>query len=194
MKKTNSDDLVLENINLIYYVLKQYGLYHKLEEYYDICMIGLVKAANFFDESKGYTFSTYGISCIRSELFNYLRRETNSKRKANYNTISLDTVICENEGKALTILDTLPSDTNIEEELIQKEEIEELYKALEMLDEREYIVISYMFGINGYNKINQFEIAKKIGVQQATISRIGKKAIRKMRYYLKVNRGVDNGR
>ena len=191
MKKTNSDDLVLENINLIYYVLKQYGLYHQLETYYDLCMIGLVKAANNFDESKGYNFSTYGISCIRSELFGYLRRENNSKRKANYNTISLDTVRCENKGKALTLLDILPSDINIEEELIQKEEIEELYKALDILDKREYIIISYMYGINGYNKINQFEIAKKIGVQQATVSRIGKKAIRKMRYYLRINRGVD---
>ena len=183
--KTSRDDLILDNVNLIYYVLKKMNLYKNADEYYDICMIGLCKAANFFDESKGYTFSTYGISCIKSELSGYLRRQNSSKRKANYNTISLDTIVYENDSKEITLLDTLSSDTNIEEELIQKEEMETLDKALNILEEREYIVISYMFGVNGYDKINQFEIAKKIGVKQATVSRIGKKAIRKMRYYLK---------
>lgn len=192
--RTDKDKLILENINLIYYVLKQYGLYKKKDEYYDICMIGLCKAANFFDESKGYTFCTYGVSCIRSELLGYLRKENNNKRKANYNTISLDTAVYENDSKEITLLDTLSSDTNIEEELIQKEEMETLDKALNILEEREYVVISYMFGVNGYDKINQFEIAKKLGVKQATVSRIGKRAINKMRYYLKVNRGVDYGR
>lgn len=193
--KTSRDDLILDNVNLIYYVLKQYGLYKDLDEYYDICMIGLVKAANTFNESKGYTFSTYGISCIRSELLGYLRRQNSSKRKANYNTVSLEmSVYKENDGKEITLLDTLPSNDNVEEEIIVNEEKELLIEALNILDDKELLVISYMFGINGYDEIKQKDIATILGMQQGSVSRIGKRAINKMRYYLKINRGVDYGR
>ena len=192
--RTDRDKLILDNINLIYYVLKQYGLYKSTDEYYDICMIGLVKAANTFDESKGYTFSTYGISCIRSELFGYLRKEKNNKRIANYKTISLDTTVYENEGKEITLLDTLSSDTDIEEEIITKEQQELFIEALKVLDDVELKVLSYMYGINGCEELTQFEISKIVGFSQANVSRVGKRAINKIKYYLKVNRGIDNGR
>ena len=193
--KTSRDDLILDNVNLIYYVLKKMNLYKNADEYYDICMIGLIKAANTFNESKGYTFSTYGISCIRSELLGYLRRQNSSKRKANYNTVSLEmSVYQENDGKEITLLDTLPSNDNVEEEIIVNEEKELLIEALNILDDKELLVISYMFGINGYDEIKQKDIATKLGMQQGSVSRIGKRAINKMRYYLKVNRGVDYGR
>ena len=193
--KTSRDDLILDNVNLIYYVLKKMNLYKNADEYYDICMIGLIKAANTFNESKGYTFSTYGISCIRSELLGYLRRQNSSKRKANYNTVSLEmSVYKENDGKEITLLDTLPSNDNVEEEIIVNEEKELLIEALSILDDKELLVISYMFGINGYDEIKQKDIATILGMQQGSVSRIGKRAINKMKYYLKVNRGVDYGR
>lgn len=193
--KTSRDDLILDNVNLIYYVLKKMNLYKNADEYYDICMIGLIKAADTFNESKGYTFSTYGISCIRSELLGYLRRQNSSKRKANYNTVSLEmSVYKENDGKEITLLDTLPSNDNVEEEIIVNEEKELLIEALSILDDKESLVISYMFGINGYDEIKQKDIATILGMQQGSVSRIGKRAINKMRYYLKVNRGVDYGR
>lgn len=193
--RTSRDDLILDNVNLIYYVLKKMNLYKNADEYYDICMIGLIKAANTFNESKGYTFSTYGISCIRSELLGYLRRQNSSKRKANYNTVSLEmSVYKENDGKEITLLDTLPSNDNVEEEIIVNEEKELLIEALNILDDKELLVISYMFGINGYNEIKQKDIATILGMQQGSVSRIGKRAINKMKYYLKVNRGVDYGR
>lgn len=193
--RTSRDDLILDNVNLIYYVLKKMNLYKNADEYYDICMIGLIKAADTFNESKGYTFSTYGISCIRSELLGYLRRQNSSKRKANYNTVSLEmSVYKENDGKEITLLDTLPSNDNVEEEIIINEEKELLKEALNILDDKELLVISYMFGINGYNEIKQKDIATILNMKQGSVSRIGKRAINKMKYYLKVNRGVDYGR
>ena len=193
--KTSRDDLILDNVNLIYYVLKKMNLYKNADEYYDICMIGLIKAADTFNESKGYTFSTYGISCIRSELLGYLRRQNSSKRKANYNTVSLEmSVYKENDGKEITLLDTLPSNDNVEEEIIVNEEKELLIEALSILDDKELLVISYMFGVNGYDEIKQKDIATILNMKQGSVSRIGKRAINKMKYYLKVNRGVDYGR
>ena len=193
--KTSRDDLILDNVNLIYYVLKKMNLYKNADEYYDICMIGLIKAADTFDASKGYTFSTYGISCIRSELLGYIRQENRNKRKSNYNTISLEmTIYQENDDREINLIDTLPSKVNIEEEIIANEEKELLEEALKILNDKELLVISYMFGINGYDEIKQKDIATILGMQQGSVSRIGKRAINKMKYYLKVNRGVDYGR
>lgn len=193
--KTSRDDLILDNINLIYYVLKKMNLYKKADEYYDIGMIGLIKAADTFDESKGYTFSTYGSRCIRSELLGYIRRENSNKRKSNYNTISLEmTIYQKNDDKEINLIDTLPSKVNIEEEIIANEEKELLEEALKILNDTELLVISYMFGINGYDEIKQKDIANILGMQQGSVSRIGKRSINKMKYYLKVNRGVDYGR
>ena len=53
------EKLILDNINLIYMVLKKYNLYNQLDEYYDIGMIGLVKGANTYSGDKGYKTSTY---------------------------------------------------------------------------------------------------------------------------------------
>lgn len=193
--KTSRDDLILDNINLIYYVLKKMNLYKNADEYYDIGMIGLIKAVDTFDESKGYTFSTYGISCIRSELLGYIRQQNRNKRKSNYNTISLEmTIYQENDDREINLIDTLPSKVNIEEEIIANEEKELLEEALKILNDKELLVISYMFGINGYDEIKQKDIATILGMQQGSVSRIGKRAINKMKYYLKVNRGVDYGR
>ena len=48
----NKNDLVLDNTNLIYYVLQKMNLYNQREYYYDIGMMGLVKAASTFDPNK----------------------------------------------------------------------------------------------------------------------------------------------
>ena len=109
--------------------------------------------------------------------------------------MSLDsTVYRANEGRDITLLDSLPSEINIEDEIIDNEEKELLKEALNILEEKELIVISYMYGINGCKELNQQDIAKILGMQQGSVSRIGKRAINKMKYYLKVNRGVDYGR
>ena len=171
------------------------NLYKNADEYYDIGMIGLIKAADTFDESKGYTFSTYGSRCIRSQLLGYIRRENSNKRKSNYNTISLKmTIYQKNDDREINLIDTLPSKVNIEEEIIANEEKELLEEALKILNDTELLVISYMIGINGYDEIKQKDIATILGMQQGSVSRIGKRAIKKMKYYLKVNRGVDYGR
>ena len=89
----NRDELVLNNTKLIYMVLKQLGLYNQRDEYYDVGMIGLMKAANKFDPSKGTKFNTYASHIIRTTILYEIRKENQPKRQSNKNTISLDTVI-----------------------------------------------------------------------------------------------------
>lgn len=183
--------LVTDNINLIYFVLKKMNLYNQREEYYDVGMIGLCKAAQNFDPSRGYAFNTYACSCIRSQILIYIRKKKTNKRKANDNVISLNITIYEDvSGTKLTLEDLLPSKTNIEEELIEKEQIKNLYIALSKLKERELDIINALYGLNGVEKLTQQELSEKYNLSQSYISRIKNKSIKKLRILLKegVNR------
>jgi DNA-directed RNA polymerase specialized sigma subunit len=48
----NKDELILNNTNLIYRVLQKMNLYDQREYYYEIGLLGLIKAAYNFDSSK----------------------------------------------------------------------------------------------------------------------------------------------
>lgn len=177
-----NEELIINNINLIYYILKKMGLYDKREIYYDIGLLGLVKAADTFIEDKGYTFSTYAGNCIMNEIRHHVRKEKANKRKANYNTISLDEPIYnDEEGHEMTLLDTLNSDIDIEKELIDKEQKELMYKALSNLNKTEISVLNYYYGLNGFNKLKQREIAEELNITQTYVSRIINKSIKKIK-------------
>lgn len=180
------ESLVTDNINLIYFVLKKLNLYNKINEYYDVGMIGLCKAAKRFDTNKGLTFSTYACTCIKVEILTYIRNEKAEKRKTNYNTISLNKIIYSNEKDSeITLEDMLPSKINIEEEMIKKDQMEHLYKALSKLKEREIGIINDLYGLNGVKKLTQMELSEKYNLSQPQISRIKNKSIKKLRMLLK---------
>lgn len=181
------ESLVTDNINLIYFVLKKMNLYSQMKEYYDIGMIGLCKAAKNFDPNKGYVFNTYAYRCIKSEILTYVRNVKADKRKTNYNTISLNTIVYSNGDKdsEITLEDMLPSKINIEEEIIHKEQVEHLYIALSKLNKRELDIINSLYGLNGVKKLTQQELSKKYNLCQAQISRIKNKSINKLRRLLK---------
>ena len=54
----------INNENLIYHILKKYNL--SVDEYYDVGVIGLCKAAISYNSNFGFTFSTYACKCIEN--------------------------------------------------------------------------------------------------------------------------------
>ena len=74
MKSARSEQLVTENINLIYLVMKRFrnrGIEN--DDLFQIGAVGLMKAAERFDEGRGYTFSTYAVPMIIGEIQRFLR-------------------------------------------------------------------------------------------------------------------------
>lgn len=161
----NRDDLVLDNINLIYFVIQKMGLLDKKEIYYDSGIIALVRAAQEFDESKGYNFSTFATTAIYNEICKDIKASKTDKRKANYNTLSLDMEIGEEEDA--TLLDLIPSNVDVEKEVIRKIQREEVYKAIQTLTNKEKQILKYYVEGN----LNQGEIARILGNSQAYVSR-----------------------
>ena len=180
----NEEELILNNINLIYVVLKRMGLYHKADELYDIGLIGLVKGAKKYDPARGYSASTYLYRCIYNEFLMSQRRVRSGREIPHYQLTSLSTEISD----TITLEDVLQDTTNIEEEIIKKEQINTLYKELAKLTEQEQLIIKLAFGLGEYKKTNQTKIGKMLNMSQAQVSRIKDKAIAKIRENMDIGR------
>lgn len=170
------DKLILDNENLIYYVIKKSKIYGDAEEIYSYGMIGLVKAANGFDDFKNMSFSSYAYSCIRNEIYMYFRQ---IKRQPQ-NPISLSQSIeCRDDN--LCVEDLIPDDTNLEEDLIYNDMINKLYDSINKLDDKEKFIIKHLYSLDGDEFLSQRDLAKILNTSQGQISRIKKRSINKLK-------------
>lgn len=175
------EQLIMDNHNLVYHILQKMNLYNQLDEYYDIAIIGLTKAAKNYDETKQINFSTFAGKCIRNEILLYLRQQQSNRLKANYNTISLEKTVFEENGNKILLIDKIPGNVNIEQELINNEKIIHLYKAISNLSDSERFIIEHSYGLNNKKILRQKQLAKIIGQSQANVSRIIKKIFKKIK-------------
>ena len=88
--------LAADNYQLIYGYLSKYNLDE--EEYLDILMIALCKAACSYDKEKGSTFGTYAFQCMYNEVNHYLRVQTAKMRIPPYMIVSYDEFIPNADG------------------------------------------------------------------------------------------------
>lgn len=71
-----NEDLVLNNIKLAYSVawnMKSTGI--EIEDLQSLALLGLVKAAKDFDETRGCKFSSFAITIMRNEILQEVRRQ-----------------------------------------------------------------------------------------------------------------------
>ena len=107
------EKLITDNMGLVRYIVK--GIEAPKEEYDDLVSegtIGLIKAAQTYDENKEIKFSTYSARCIKNQILMYLRKENKHK-----NVQSLDDILNEdNDGKKLVISDLIADERNYYQE------------------------------------------------------------------------------
>lgn len=166
------EQLVIDNQKLVYHVIKKMHLYSQLEEYLDIGMIGLCKAAKTFNPNNGSKFSTYACICIRNSILMEIRAQ---KRQCDYYAISFSTII-NTKSNNLTLEDTL-SDYELENDILNREEIISLMTSINKLNEEDKQIIDLYF----YKNKTQQEIMKVLNMSQANVSRKIQKIIRKLK-------------
>lgn len=180
------EQLVLNNMKLVYYLMKKYDFD---EDCVASGMVGLVRGVQTFDETKGYQLSTYLSKCILNEVYMYFRNcpeIKNHRNKYKYILISLDRTILENSNS--TLADVIPDNNpSIEEQLIKKEQYEQMFNSLDKLSEREQRIIKHKFELEGYPKKTQHELAEMFHVSQSYIARIYKDALIKLRKMMEVD-------
>ena len=172
---SDREHLVLDNIGLVYYLVRKFGVTQNSSEYEDIISIGtigLVKAAITYNSSKGIRFSTYASRCINNEIFIHYKRERKYK-----NNVSIDETIRDNgKGIAITLGDTI-ADSDFVEKIANKDDFIQLMSIiLNYLKGKSRLVMLYVIG-----EISQIDISKKLNIHQSNVSRIENKAIKKIR-------------
>lgn len=177
--------LIERNLRLVAHVAKKYSCLGKEnDDLISIGTIGLIKAVTTFNQAKGTRLATYAARCIENEILMSIRAG-----KKNQNEVSLQERIgIDKEGNEISLIDVVcDSETcNITDEVELKIQIKKLYQKMkEVLKRREKLVIELRYGlVNGISK-TQKEIASMLGISRSYVSRIEKKAIRKLSEELK---------
>ncbi len=82
-------------------------------------------------------------------------------------------------------MDVVSDDEDLLEQLSNKEMVDALRKALKAaLTDQEYTVIAMRYGLGGGPPRRQREVAEKTGISRSYVSRIEKKALKKLREIL----------
>ncbi len=167
--------LIEHNLRLVAHIIKKYySVTSEQDDLISIGTIGLIKAVQSFDYSKGTKFATYASRCIENEVLMHFRSLKKSAGDV-YFDAPVDT---DKDGNQLTLVDIIVEDDGIIEQIDLNIKSEQLYKFLhECLDEREVEIITHRYGLYGYKPLTQREVAKKLNISRSYVSRIEKKAL-----------------
>lgn len=160
------DEMILNNQNLIYYVLKKLNLYQFHEDLFDLGMINLIKGVDSFEKSKG-KLVPYLYTCIYNGFLMNMRKK------------QLQTISIEKElGENLSLEDFLTDNKDFAKNI---ENNELIVQCLNVLTQKEKNIIIKYYGLFGMQKYTQKQIAKIYHHKQTYISKIIQKSIEKMR-------------
>ena len=103
--------------------------------------------------------------------------------KPTYKAMSLNETF--NEADNLTLLDVLEDErVNVEREAEQSLLAIEINNLLSKLDDKECFVITHKYELNGAKRLKQGDVAAALGLSQSYISRVEKRALKKLRKFM----------
>ena len=232
-KIRNGDRKALErltkaNLRFVVSVAKQYqnqGL--SLPDLINEGNVGLIKAAEKFDETRGFKFISYAVWWIRQSILQAIAEqsriirlplnqvssvnkinkvlsqfEQENERRPSVDEIAQNTDIPEEkiidamkvssrhvsvdapfyDDEQSSLLDVIPNDNtpSTDKELVEESLREEIGRALQILEDREKMVIEAYFGIN-QREMTLEEIGSKYNLTRERVRQIKEKAIRRLR-------------
>lgn len=171
--------IIKHNLRLVAHIIKKYySQDSQNEELISVGTVGLIKAINTFDNSKGVRLATYASRCIENEILMYFRNQKKSSLD-----ISLDEPIeTDSEGNPLSLIDIISMDDTIVNDISLKNNIILLRKYInEMDNEREKKILILRYGLDGNEPKTQNEIAAMYGISRSYVSRLETKILKKLR-------------
>ena len=177
--KNARDTLVRHNMRLVAHVVKKYTGAAETDDMISVGSIGLIKAINTYEPSRGTRLATYTARCIENEILMYIR--AGKKHKSN---VSLsDPVGTDKDGNELTLMDLLFEKEDkvfgsVEQSLMQEKFLSAVRR---LLNERETTVICLRYALAGGVPLPQREAARRLKISRSYVSRIEKRALEKLR-------------
>ena len=223
--------LINANLRFVVSVAKQYqnqGL--SLADLINEGNLGLIKAAERYDETRGFKFISYAVWWIRQALLQavaeqsrivrlplnkvgsitkiskaYTKLEQNFQREPMAEEIaeflhlqneivkeallamsfhlSLDTPIVDNETEEYTFCDLVANNDQLipDGQLMNQSLKIEISRILEILPEREGVILRYYYGLIGDYPLSVYEISNVMGITRERVRQLKDKAIQKLK-------------
>lgn len=173
------DALIEHNLRLVAHIVKKYYADPaEQDDLISIGTIGLIKAVGTYKPDKGVRLATYAARCIENEILMHFRAGRKSQ-----GDISLDeTQDADGDGSALALLGTI----SVEDERLHLVEMSDRYQTMyqclaHCLSERERQILTLRYGLGREDPLPQREVAARLGISRSYVSRIEKKALRRLR-------------
>ena len=170
--------LVEHNLRLVAHIIKKYySSVRDQDDLISIGTIGLMKAVNTFDYTKGVRLATYASRCVENEILMYFR----AARKTAQDVSIMEPIETDKEGHTLTLMDVIAAEDTIADDLELKVNAAKLYRYMEeTLTDREKEIVDWRYGLTR-KPMTQREVARKLNISRSYVSRIEKKALEKLR-------------
>ena len=172
--------LIERNLRLVAHIVKKYQIPNKdIDELISIGTVGLIKAIDSFDVSKGTRLATYASRCIENEILMLFRNYQKQKSE----TFLQDPIGVDKEGNEISLIDVLSSEKDsVIDKVEMKLQIKALYNKMNSaLTEREGEILKMRYGLKDGKCKTQREIAGMLGISRSYVSRIEKKALKKLK-------------
>lgn len=176
--------LIEHNIRLVVFLAKKYdNTMYDLEDLVSIGTIGLIKGVKTYKLDKNIKLATYASRCIDNEILMFLRKNKRRKVEISFE----DSINQDGDGNELHLEDVLGTEDDIvEKEYENTVDKEILSNVIEQLSGRDKEILTLRYGLNNTEEYTQKEVADMLGISQSYISRIEKKAIKKLKSLMKV--------
>ena len=167
--------LVEHNLRLVAHIVKKYySQSGDQDDLISIGTIGLIKAVDTFDPARASKFASYASRCIENELRMELR-----KIRREGAAVSLQEPLESGSGQ-LTLADTLPDDTVMEDDCERRADAARLRRLVDTLPARERALLQLRYGLGGERPATQQQTADKLGISRSYVSRLEKRALTRL--------------
>ena len=177
--KNAKNKLIEHNLRLVAHISKKYTIKgYDTDDIISIGTIGLIKAISSYNPEKKVSLATYSARCIDNEILMTIRQG----KKYQGEVLLQDIVGKDKDGKEVSLMDKIGSDEeSVFEEVNLNIRIKELYRQMKaVLSNREQKVLEMRYGLYGSDVLTQKEISSLLNISRSYVSRIEKKAIKKL--------------
>ena len=171
--------LIEHNLRLVAHIVKKYYTQSSnQDDLISIGTIGLIKGISTFKADKNVRLATYASRCIENEILMHFR----SQKKLQGEVSLADTLDGDGDGNSLSLMDVISVDDDMLENLDARDSCIQVRQYVERcLSDREKMIITMRYGLNNQPPKTQREIAAQSGISRSYVSRIEKKALKKLK-------------